>query len=175
MSTAMAFFEGAKKQFAYYRSLGEKSMAQVGDDGLFFQYNEESNSIAVIVQHIAGNMLSRWTDFLNSDGEKEWRNRDSEFGEVIKTREELMQKWNEGWACLEHTLNGLTEEDLSKTVYIRAEAHSVPEAIQRQLAHYPYHVGQMVFIAKMVSQKEWETLSIARNKSADFNSKMFGK
>lgn len=169
----MDYLEGVKKQMAYYRMLGEQTMEQLPDTALFWQYNSESNSIAIIVKHLHGNMMSRWTDFLNSDGEKEWRRRDEEFEADLTTREQVVALWNAGWAALEHAINGLTQEDLDKTVYIRNQGHSVMDAINRQLAHYPYHVGQIVFIGKMVLDNAWRTLSIARGKSAEFNADKF--
>lgn len=168
-----SYTECVVKQFKYYRTLGEKAMEQLKEDQLFYQYNEESNSIAILVNHIAGNMLSRFTDFLTADGEKPWRNRDAEFTNPFKTKEELMERWNAGWDCLLHTLENLSEQDLEKIVYIRNDGHTVVEAINRQLAHYPYHIGQLVFIAKMLKNQDWQTLSIARNKSVEFNDKKF--
>src|ERR1700722_956683 len=129
------YLNSAIKRFEYYKTLGEKTFEQVGNDDLFWQFNSESNSIAMIVQHLAGNMLSRWTDFLTSDGEKSSRNRDAEFEPVISNRVELLEKWNEGWACMLNALKSLTENDWEKTIYIRGEAHSVVDAINRQLAH----------------------------------------
>ena len=129
----------------------------------------------MIVKHLWGNMLSRWTDFLTSDGEKQWRQRDAEFENNIATREELLSKWNEGWDCLFKTLDSLTTEDLDKEIYIRNEGHSVVEAINRQLAHYPYHIGQIVFIGKMVCDNNWTSLSIPRGNSRVFNEGMFAK
>lgn len=169
------YLESVIKLFEYYKLLGEKSMDQLPEEKLFWQYNEESNSVAVIVKHLCGNMLSRWTDFLTTDGEKEWRNRDSEFINDIQTREALLARWNQGWQCLLNSLKQLNEDDLQKTVYIRNEAHTVMEAINRQFAHYPYHVGQIVYIAKMVTDHEWKSLSIPRGHSDDFNAKMFSK
>jgi hypothetical protein len=162
------------KQFEYYRMLAEKTIGQIDDEKLFWQYNEESNSIATIVKHLWGNMMSRWTDFLTTDGEKEWRDRDSEFENDIQTKEELLAKWNEGWKCCLDTLYSLKQEDLEKTVYIRNQGHTVMEAINRQLAHYPYHVGQIVFIGKMAAKK-WNSLSIPRGNSKQFNSDKFSK
>ncbi len=150
--------------FRSYKTLGEKAMAQVAEDKLFFQFNTESNSIATIVKHVSGNMLSRWTDFLITDGEKEWRKRDAEFINDLKTRAELMQTWDKGWACMFNTIENLKEEDLERVVFIRKEAHSVAEAINRQLAHYAYHVGQIVFVAKMIADQNWTSLSIPRAK-----------
>ncbi|MFD2520956.1 DUF1572 domain-containing protein [Emticicia soli] len=169
------YLSSIRKQFEYYKMLGEKTFAQVSDEQLFWLYNEESNSIAMIVKHLWGNMLSRWTDFLTSDGEKEWRKRDEEFENDIKTREELLNKWNEGWNCLFKALDGLTDEDLSKEIYIRNQGHSVIEAINRQLAHYPYHIGQIVFIGKMLCDNSWDSLSIPRGNSKTYNEDKFAK
>jgi Protein of unknown function (DUF1572) len=169
------YLESVKKQFEYYKMLGEKTFAQLSDEQFFWQYNQESNSIAVIVSHLCGNMLSRWTDFLTSDGEKEWRQRDAEFENNIFTKQQVIDQWNQGWQCLFDTLNALKEEDFKKTVYIRNMGHSVTEAINRQLAHYPYHVGQIVFIGKMVCDENWNSLSIPRNKSAEYNADKFAK
>lgn len=170
-----SYLESIKKQFLYYKMLGEKAMEQLQEEQLFWQYNEESNSIAILVNHIAGNMLSRFTEFLTTDGEKPWRNRDAEFTNPFQNKAELMEHWNKGWDCLMNALNQLTEADLEKIIYIRNDGHTVTEAINRQLAHYPYHIGQMVFIAKMLKNEDWRTLSIARNKSADYNSRKFSQ
>ena len=170
-----AYLESAKKQFEYYKMLGDKTIAQLPDDKLFWQYNDESNSIAIIVKHLSGNMLSRWTDFLTSDGEKEWRHRDAEFENDIQSKTELIQKWNQGWDCLFTALNSLTIEDLSKTIYIRNQGHSITEAINRQLAHYPYHVGQMVFIGKMICNEKWTSLSIPKRNSKSYNDEKFSE
>jgi hypothetical protein len=169
------YIDSAKKQFEYYKLLGENTFAQLTDEELFRQYNEESNSIAAIVKHLWGNMLSRWTDFLTSDGEKQWRNRDSEFENDITTREDLSEKWNAGWACLFSALDSLTEDDLGKEIYIRNQGHTVTEAINRQLAHYPYHIGQIVFIGKMACDKKWISLSIPKGDSKSFNDEKFSK
>lgn len=141
---------------------------------MFWKYNEDSNSIATIVKHLWGNMMSRWTDFLTTDGEKEWRQRDSEFENDITTRDEMMQKWNEGWSCLFNVIRTLTAADLGKMIYIRNLGHTVTEAINRQLAHYPYHVGQIVFIARMAA-KEWINLSIPKGQSQEYNKNKFSK
>lgn len=169
------YLSSAVKQFRYYKMLGEKAMEQLTEEQLFWQYNEESNSIAVLVHHLAGNMLSRFTDFLTTDGEKPWRNRDAEFINPFRSREELMNRWNEGWECLLRALEQLTAEDMERVIYIRNDGHTVAEAVNRQLAHYPYHIGQMVFIAKMLKNEDWQTLSIARNKSTDYNSRKFSQ
>ncbi len=169
------YLESVRKQFAYYKSLGEKTFSQLEDDKLFWQYNEECNSIAMIVKHLRGNMLSRWTDFLETDGEKEWRNRDEEFDNDIANREELLKKWNEGWSCLFEAINALTVDDLERIIYIRNQGHTVTEAINRQLAHYPYHIGQIVFIGKMACGQAWTSLSIPRGNSQKYNADKFAK
>lgn len=169
------YLSSIKKQFNYYKSLGEKTFEQISEEKLFHQVNQESNSIAMIVKHMNGNMLSRWTDFMTSDGEKEWRNRDGEFEDTIKTKEELLAKWEEGWSCLFNAINPLTAEDLEKEIYIRNMGHSVTEAINRQLAHYSYHVGQIVFIGKIVQNEEWVSLSIPKGNSKAYNQEKFAK
>ena len=175
METNASFLESAKKQFLYYKMLGEKAINQLEDEQLFISLNEETNSIAQIVKHLSGNMLSRWTDFLTLDGEKEWRDRDGEFVDTYQSKEELLENWNIGWDCLFNAINPLQPEQLSDIIYIRNEGHSVVEAINRQLAHYAYHVGQIVFYAKLLKKTEWESLSIPRNKSGDYNSEKFSK
>ncbi len=169
------YLDSVKKQFEYYKLLAEKAMAQVPDEALFWQYNEASNSIAIIVNHLSGNMLSRWTDFLTTDGEKDWRNRDGEFENEMNTREALMHKWNAGWKCFQDALNALTDDDLGKTIYIRNMGQTVTDAINRQLAHYPYHIGQMVFIGKMVSGENWKSLSIPKGNSKTYNAEKFAQ
>lgn len=160
------------KRFEYYKTLGDKSFTQLSEDQIFWQFNEESNSIAIIVKHIAGNMLSRWSDFLTADGEKPWRNRDEEFVNSFSTKDEVLEYWESGWKCLFDALNQINDENLHSIIYIRNEPHTVLDAVLRQLAHYPYHVGQIIYIAKMMKDHDWKTLSIARNKSEDFNSDM---
>lgn len=175
-----SYLESVKKQFLYYKLLGEKAMDQLEPEQLFVSVNEDTNSIATIVKHLSGNMLSRWTDFLTSDGEKEWRNRDGEFdshfdGNDTKAKEELLVIWNNGWTCFLNALNSLSPEQLSTIIYIRNEGHTVADAINRQLAHYPYHVGQIVFYAKMLKKSEWTSLSIPKNKSASYNETKFAQ
>ncbi|TSD63894.1 DUF1572 domain-containing protein [Inquilinus sp. KBS0705] len=169
------YLQSVKKQFAYYRSLGEKTFAQVNDDALFWCYNDESNSIAIIVKHLWGNMLSRWTDFLTSDGEKEWRQRDAEFENDINSREELLSKWNEGWDSLFAALDTVNNVNWQQDVFIRNERHSIMDAIERQVAHYAYHVGQIVFIGKMISGDQWRSLTIPKGKTGEFNKGMMKK
>jgi hypothetical protein len=175
MNASESFLTSAKKQFLYYKTLGEKAINQLEPDQLFFSANEDTNSISIIVKHLHGNMLSRWTDFLTTDGEKETRNRDSEFEGELKDKEELLKKWNEGWDCLFKAIDPLTPEQLSQIVYIRNEGQTVVEAINRQLCHYSYHIGQIVFYAKMLKKSDWESLSIPKNKSKDYNTDKFSK
>jgi hypothetical protein len=170
-----SYLESVKKQFLFYKTLGEKAMEQLEEEQFFWQYNKESNSIAILVNHIAGNMLSRFTEFLTSDGEKSWRKRDSEFINWFATKEEVMAYWHKGWDCLMDTLGQLSESNLETIVYIRNEGHTVVEALNRQLAHYPYHIGQIIFIAKMMKNEEWKTLSIAKNKSSEYNEEKFSQ
>ena len=167
------YFEDALSIFREYKTLADKAIAQVKDDELFVTLDEESNSAAVIMKHIAGNMLSRWTDFLNSDGEKPNRNRDMEF--VIErwtTRDDVIDYWERGWRCLFGALEPLRPEDFEKTIMIRGEEHTIVEAMNRQMTHYSYHVGQIVFLAKHFRSAEWKSLSIPRNRSAEFNAAM---
>jgi hypothetical protein len=169
------YLESVTKQFHYYKMLGDSTFSQLDDDQLFLQYNDDSNSIAMIVKHLWGNMLSRWTEFLTIDGEKEWRNRDTEFDNDISTRTDLIEKWNDGWNCLFNTLATLKTDDLSKTIYIRNQGHSVMEAINRQLAHYPYHIGQIVFLGKMFSANGWNSISIPKGNSQIYNADKFSQ
>jgi len=155
--------------FRYYKKLAERAMEQVSDDQLFATVDEEANSIAVIVKHMAGNMRSRWTDFLTTDGEKPGRDRDAEFTDPPATREALLHLWEEGWQCLLGTLESLSDADLGRTITIRGEAHSVMQAINRQVAHYPSHCGQIIFVAKHLKSSDWKCLSVPRRQSADFN------
>ncbi|GAB3552124.1 DinB family protein [Spirosoma fluminis] len=166
------YLKSVISQFEYYKWLGEKTLDQLPDDAFFWQYNEQSNSVAILIKHLWGNMLSRWTDFLTTDGEKEWRDRDEEFTPDSQSKDELRQKWDEGWRVLLETLQSLREEDLTKTIYIRNQGHTVVEAINRQLAHYSYHIGQLVFLGKMLA-KNWTSLSIPRGESSQFNADKF--
>jgi hypothetical protein len=168
------YLESIIKQCEYYKLLGDQTFAQLPDAALTWQYNSESNSIATIVHHLWGNMRSRWTDFLTTDGEKRWRNRDAEFENDQTTRAEMLQKWEEGWSIFLQTLRTLQPEDLDKIIYIRSQGHTVMEAINRQLAHYPYHVGQIVYIGKMATEN-WRSLSIPKGASEQFNKEKFSK
>ena len=170
-----SYLHDAIRSFRSYKRLAERALEQVGDDEFFVQIDEESNSLALIVKHIAGNQRSRWRDFLTSDGEKPDRHRDTEFELIEDTRESLMAFWESGWATLFEALEGLSAADLEKTVTIRGEPHTVVEAINRQLTHYPYHIGQIVFLAKHLRASEWKTLSVPRNRSAEFNAFLAAK
>jgi Protein of unknown function (DUF1572) len=164
-----SYIEDSLSLFHFYKKLGEGAMEQVSDEQLFATLDQEMNSIAIMVKHIAGNMRSRWTDFLTSDGEKPDRNRDTEFIEPPRTRADLMQVWNDGWQRVFGALEPLSDSDLARKVMIRGEPHSVMQAISRQIGHYSYHVGQIVFLAKHLKAGGWKSLSVPRNKSAEFN------
>ena len=172
MSTEKTFLESYLKRAGYYKLLGEQTFAQLTDADLHYSPSEESNSIAVIVQHLVGNMLSRFTHFLTEDGEKEWRNRDAAFEEEQWNKEQLLEKWNEGWECYFTAVKTITEQDLIKTITIRSESLKVVDALNRQLAHYPYHIGQIVFLGRMIKGKEWNSLSIPIGQSQQFNQQM---
>jgi len=166
--------QDSRELFRYYKNLAERAMAQCPDEGLFATLDGESNSIAIIIKHMAGNMRSRWSDFLTTDGEKPDRHRDTEFEEPAKSREELLAAWDRGWKYLFDALAGLSDADLTRTVYIRTEPHSVMQAINRQVAHYSYHVGQITFLAKHFAAKSgnWTALTVPRKKSAEFNARV---
>jgi Protein of unknown function (DUF1572) len=158
--------------FRYYKKLVERTMEQLTNEQLFAVLDPEMNSIAVIVKHMAGNMHSRWTDFLTSDGEKPGRDRDAEFCDPPATREALIHLWEDGWRCVLGAMESLSDADLGRTITIRGEAHSVMQAVNRQVAHYSYHCGQIVFLAKHLCHDHWKTLTIPRGKSADFTNKV---
>jgi len=164
-----SYIDDSHALLGHYKKLAERAIEQVTDEQLFAVLDEESNSIAVIVKHMAGNMRSRWTDFLTTDGEKASRNRDVEFVDPPSTRATLLGEWESGWACVFRTLEALTDSDLTRKVTIRGESHSAMQAINRQLAHYPYHVGQIVLLAKHFAYERWVSLSVPRNKSDEFN------
>jgi len=173
MDIADDYLISIRKQFLYYKTLADKAMEQLASEQLFYTPDDDTNSIAIIVKHLHGNMLSRWTDFLSTDGEKEWRNRDEEFQNPYTDKETLLDKWEEGWKCLFNTLDNLKSENLTNIIYIRNEGHTVVEAINRQLAHYPYHVGQIVFYAKLLKTESWSSLSIPKNRSSSYNTDKF--
>ena len=172
MNTEEIFLQSAIKKFRFQKQLGDKTFAQLDEKELFFKPSKESNSIAVIVQHMSGNMLSRWTNFLTEDGEKSWRDRDKEFEEVLTTTEEVLNAWDKGWQCVLNTLESLQPGDMTKSITIRSESMPVVDAIVRQLDHYGYHIGQIVYIGRLIKDEGWQSLSIPKNKSKDFNAAM---
>ncbi len=164
-----SYLDDSRALFRHYQSLAEKAMAQCPDDDLARILDPESNSIALLVKHLSGNMVSRWTDFLNTDGEKPDRDRDSEFEAPPANRAEMMALWERGWGTLFRALDGLTDADLSRTITIRGEKHSVMQAVNRQMAHYSYHIGQIVFLCKHLGHANWNSLSVPRRGSQAFN------
>ncbi|MFC4740677.1 DUF1572 family protein [Flavobacterium ponti] len=169
------YLVSVKKQMLYYKTIAEKAIEQLEEEQLFVSVNEDTNSIATIIKHMAGNMLSRWTDFLTTDGEKEWRNRDGEFENTVNSKEKLLKIWNTGWECFFKAIEELKPGQLSQIIYIRNEGQTALDAINRQLAHYPYHIGQIVFYAKMLKKEEWTSLSIPKNKSNSYNAEKFAQ
>jgi len=170
MSTTKEFLTTAIRRLKYYKDLGDKTFEQLNEWDFHYQPNDESNSIAVIIQHMAGNMLSRWTNFLTEDGEKEWRQRDDEFAVHEYNKQQLLELWEKGWNCFFTALESLKKKDLKKTVHIRKEPLTVIDAINRQLAHYPYHIGQIIYIAKIIKNTTWKNLSIPKGESQAYNS-----
>jgi len=169
---AASFLQTAIKRFYACKDLADKTFAQLQPADFFWQPNESSNSLAIIIQHMSGNMISRWTNFLTEDGEKPWRSRDKEFTLQFTEENALLQAWEQGWRCLFDALSALTEDDLLKTIYIRTEGQSVIDAIHRQLAHYGYHVGQIVYLGRLIKNESWQTLSIAKGQSEAYNQQM---
>ena len=167
------FLESSIKFFNYYKKLGEGAIDQLTDQEVLSKPNEASNSIGLIVHHISGNMLSRFTDFLTTDGEKPWRNREAEFDQTYANKKEMIEAWEKGWACLFHALENLKPTDLSKIIYIRNEGQTVLEAIQRQLAHYPHHIGQILYQAKAIKGQAFKSLSIPKGSSQSYNQVKF--
>ncbi|MFZ9387634.1 MAG: DUF1572 family protein [Chitinophagaceae bacterium] len=163
------YLQTAIRRFKYYKDLGDKTFEQLNEWDFHYRPNDASNSIATIIRHLAGNMLSRWTNFLEEDGEKEWRHRDQEFEIVEQSKEELLDNWSKGWDRLLSSLASLSKKDLKKMVLIRGEKLSAVDAINRQLAHYPYHIGQIIYIAKTIKNKNWKNLSIPPGESEAFN------
>ena len=173
MSLEQSYLDDIKIQLNYYKKLAERAIAQLQDDDLFWRHNQESNSIAIIIKHLHGNMLSRWTDFLKSDGEKEWRDRDGEFEIEKEELENVMDKWEEGWHCLFHALDEISPGQLTQTAYIRNMGQPVIQLINRQMAHYAYHIGQIVQIAKERCGNNWQSLTITKGASSTYNSEKF--
>ncbi len=170
-----SYISSAIKQFDYYKGLGDKTIAQLSFEQLKKEFEKDSNSIAIIVKHLSGNMLSRWTNFLSDDGEKEWRKRDEEFEDTFTSKEDLINTWNKGWNCLFEAIKPLSKNDLEQIIYIRNQGHTVTEAINRQMMHYAYHVGQIVFMGKLIKGANWKSLSIAKGKSKAYNKDKFQK
>ncbi len=170
-----SYLSSTLKQFEYYKSLGSQTINQLTFEELKKEFAEDSNSINIIVKHIVGNMLSRWTNFLTEDGEKEWRRRDEEFIDTFTSKEGLLDAWDNGWDCLFSAIKPLSEEDLARIVYIRNQGHTITEAINRQMMHYAYHIGQIVFLGKLIKGNEWQSLSIPKGKSKDYNKDKFLK
>ena len=172
MTLANELLASCIKRFKEYKRLGDKAMAQLSDDEMLKQPNEASNSIAIIIQHMHGNMVSRWTNFLTEDGEKPWRSRDAEFEKQQLSKEKLLAMWEEGWKVVLDTLQSLTADDLLKTITIRTQPLIVVDAINRQLGHYSYHVGQIVYLAKWMKENQWQSLSIPKGESSAYNQKL---
>ena len=170
-----SYIESIIKQFDYYKMLGDKTFEQIETKDIQWKYNNDSNSMSIIVKHLVGNMLSRWTNFLSEDGEKEWRHRDSEFEFAYFTKEDMIDAWEKGWDCLFNAVKPLQEDDLGRIVYIRNQGHTVAEAINRQLAHYAYHIGQIVFLGKIIKGNDWISLSIPKGQSLKYNEDKFSK
>jgi hypothetical protein len=175
MDIAAEFLSASINAFEANKRLADRAVEQVPDDKLHAALDVHTNSIAVIMKHIAGNLASRWTDFLTTDGEKPWRNRDGEFVEIAGSRAELLEMWERGWACLLTTLKGLKREDLERTVTIRGEPHTVPLALERSLGHTCYHIGQIVQVARIHAGEKWNTLTIPRGGSDQFNKTHWGE
>ncbi|MBV4356877.1 DUF1572 family protein [Pinibacter aurantiacus] len=167
--------QNAIKHFTTYKGLADKTFAQLSEEQMHYQPNDACNNIAILIQHMSGNMLSRWTNFLTEDGEKPWRNRDTEFNDQQLNKQQLLDIWEKGWKVLFDTLQSLKEEDLSKDIFIRTEPQSVTDAIVRQIAHYCGHVGQIVMLGKIMKAGDWQPLSIAKGQSDAFNKLMQNK
>ena len=170
-----SYLSSVIKQFEYYKSLGDQTIMRMEEGQIHWRPNQESNNLSVLVKHLSGNMLSRWTNFLTEDGEKEWRDRDDEFVDTIQSKIELETVWEKGWTCLLSTIGSLEEDDLSRIIYIRNGGHTVIEAINRQLCHYAYHVGQMVYLGKLIQNDQWKNLSIQRGNSSAYNAEKFNQ
>ena len=174
-NTGTEVITSAIKSFRANKGWADKAIAQLPDDQLHVTLDDNTNSVAIIMKHVAGNLKSRWTDFLTTDGEKPWRNRDDEFVDTFTSRQDVLKHWEEGWACLFDTLESLQPDDLSKTVTIRGEPHTVPLAIHRSLAHCAYHVGQIMMLARILAGDHWETITIPRGSSKEFNRSVWKK
>ncbi|WP_411895656.1 DUF1572 family protein [Winogradskyella sp. A2] len=169
------YLESTIKQFEYYKSLGDQTFVQLSYDELKKEFVADSNSISIIVKHLVGNMLSRWTNFLTEDGEKEWRERDQEFVDTFTSKQDLITSWNKGWDCLFNALHPIDNKNLDRIIYIRNQGHAITEAINRQMMHYAYHVGQIVFLGKLIRGKDWKSLSIPKGESKTYNKEKFAR
>jgi len=167
--------QNAIKQFQFYQLLAERTFSQIDEKTFFWQYNPESNSIAITAKHMAGNMISRWTDFLTTDGEKKWRNREGEFEVGSESRDDIMKLWQKGWQTLYNAIEEIDEGNFSQEVLIRNIPHSITEAVNRQIAHLAYHTGQIAYIGRMAKGSSWKSLSIPKGKSEEFNKKSFAQ
>ena len=161
------------KQLNYFKSLADQTFERLTDEELNWQFSKETNSIATIAKHISGNMLSRWTNMFTEDGEKIWRERDTEFEHEFLSKDNLKSIWKKGWDCFFEAINALTDEDLERIIHIRNEPHRVVDAINRQMAHYPYHIGQIVLIGIQIKGADWQSLSIPKGASDSFNEAKF--
>lgn len=164
-----------KFEFERYKTYGDKTFKQLSIEDFFWRSSETDNNIAIIIKHLAGNMLSRWTNFLTEDGEKSWRNRDDEFEEPPKSKEEILELWEKGWRCLFRALSDINESNFDTLLKIRSQNHTIPEALNRQLAHYASHIGQIVYLGKMIKKEDWISPTISKGQSKAFNQKMFGQ
>ncbi len=173
MDFAKNYLDSALYEFRRYKTMGERTFAQLSEEDILWKYHAEDNSISQIVKHLVGNMLSRWTNFLTEDGEKSWRHRDTEFEDPFSTKTKMIAAWEEGWQCLFDALDTITNENFNSRIKIRDEDHTIVEAVNRQMAHYASHVGQIVFMGKMIKGKGWVSLSIPKGQSEVFNKKKF--
>ena len=169
------YLESAIKQFQYYKMLGDRTFEQLNDDDIHWQFNDSGNSISIIVKHMVGNMLSRWANFMSEDGEKPWRQRDLEFVDSYMSKSDMITAWDKGWQCLFDAITPLSEMDLEQIIYIRNQGHTITEAMNRQLSHYAYHVGQIVLLGKTIKSDTWQSLSIPKGQSKTFNKEKFSK
>ena len=175
MALSEQYLESAIKEFQRYKTLGDKTFARLSEKEIHWRFNEETNSIAIIVKHMVGNMLSRWTNFLTEDGEKPWRKRDTEFEDPYSSKEEMLQAWENGWQCVFKALRTINEDNFHTHIRIRNEQHNIFEAVNRQLGHYAYHTGQIITTAKNILGERWQSLSIPKGGSEEFNNSMFKK
>ena len=175
MSLSEKYLTSAIKEFHRYKAMGDKTFARLNDQEIHRRSNDESNSIAIIAKHMVGNMLSRWTNFLTEDGEKPWRERDAEFEDPYSSKKEMLEAWEKGWQCVFDALDTIDESNFQNDFFIRGEKHNIFEAVNRQLAHSAYHTGQIIMTAKNILGDKWQSLSIPKGRSREFNKSMFKK